>query len=140
MQTKLLTGIISLLLFASCGSFYYYRLPNESEQKRIPADSLRWGYSGTTITNIAVADESGNFYRLPVTPKTKVEIKTTFGETYRFYLQAITIQENDALLGTTQTWTGYDVLQHIRRTVKVSELASVSIISENQARTSIYVR
>src|SRR5437016_1680119 len=98
-----------LFVFASCQTLYSYRLPSESEQKRNPADSLRWGYSGSLITSIPVVDDKGIIYRLPVISKTKIEVKTVYGEFYRFYLQSIKISGDDGFLGTNQTWTGYEL-------------------------------
>src|SRR5437763_15527893 len=110
---------VSFLVFLTgCQTLYTYRLPNESEQKRY-ADSLHWSYNVNTITAIPVVDDNGNIFRLRVTPKTKIEIKTIYGEVYRFYIQSIKITGDNGFLGTNQMWSGYELLNHSQRTVMV---------------------
>src|SRR5437868_15487775 len=114
--------VFFVILLSSCQHLYTYRFPNESEQKRF-ADSLKWSYSGSMITSIPVADEQGRIYRLPITAKTKIEVKTIYGEMYRFYIQSITITGDDGFLGTNQMWRGYELLNHTERTIMVREVA-----------------
>ena len=139
MKTPLLYGIISLLLFAACQTLYTYRLPNESERTRF-ADSLSWGYSGSTITSIPVVDGNGSIYRLAVTPKTKIEVKTVEGVIYRFYLQTVKISGDDGLLGTSKTWSGYDLFNHTNVAVLVHEVNTMTILSDDKAVIPIAIR
>ena len=139
MKTPLLYGIISLLLFAACQTLYSYRLPNESEQKRF-ADSVHWGYSGSTITSIPVVDGNGSIFRLAVTPKTKIEVKTVYGNIYRFYLQTVKINGTDNMLGIDKTWTGYDLLNHAPVTILAQEVNTMTILSDDKAVIPIAIR
>ena len=139
MKTPLLYGIISLLLFAACQTLYTYRLPNETEQKRF-ADSLHWGYNGSIVTSIPVIDGNGNIFRLSVTPKTKIEVKTVYGVLYRFYLQTVKISGDDNMLGIDKTWTGYDLLNHAQKTVLAQEVMSIMILSDDKAFIPIAIR
>lgn len=128
-----------LFLFISCQTLYSYRLPNESERKRF-ADSLNWGYSGSTITSIPVVDGNGSIYRLAVTPKTKIEVKTVYGNLYRFYLQTIRINGSDDMFGMDKTWTGYDLLNHAPVTILAQEVNIMTILSDDKAITPIAIR
>ncbi len=127
---------IIALAFSSCQTLYSYRLPNESEQKHFPKDSLRWGYAGSMITSIPVVDGEGNIFRLAVTSKTKIEVKSIYGDLYRFYLQSIIISGDESILGS-QLWEGYDLLSHAKRTIQVHEVTQMTIVSDNKAMTPI---
>ena len=123
---------IIALAFSSCQTLYSYRLPSESEQARFPKDSLRWGYAGSMITSIPVVDGDRNIFRLPVTSKTKIEVKSIYGDLYRFYIQSITITGDESILGT-KLWEGYDLLSHSQRTIQVHEVSQMTIISDDKA-------
>jgi hypothetical protein len=129
-------SVILLFSLASCQTLYTYRLPNDSERKHF-ADSLRWGYSGNTIINIPVVDENGRIYRLPITDKTKIEVKTVYGDLYRFYLRTVSISGDDNLLGIDKTWTGYELLSHSTKSIMVHEVGDFKILSEVKAVTPI---
>lgn len=74
--------------------------------------------------------ENNKMYRLDVTPKTKLEALTVFGEKFQFYLQTITVDGSaDGLIGSGQSWTGYELHDHVQRTVAVKEVTEVKIIS-----------
>ena len=135
-KKKLYLLIIIALAFSSCQTLYSYRLPNESEQNHFPKDSLHWGYAGSMITSIPVVDGDGNIFRLPVTPKTKIEVKSIYGDLYRFYIQSITITGDESILGT-KLWQGYDLLSHSQRTIQVHEVSQMTIISDDKALTPI---
>ena len=123
------------IIFAACQTLYTYRLPNESE-KKIFKDSLHWGYSGNVIASLPVVDIDGRVYRLAVTPKTKIEVKTTYGDIYRFYIQSITISGEEGII-STQSWTGYELLSHTQRTLLVHEISEMKILSDDKAATPI---
>ena len=127
------------LIFTSCQTLYTYRLPTENEQKRLPPDSTRWGYAGSTITSIPVVDGIGNIFRLAVTPKTKIEVKSIYGDLYRFYIQSIIITGDESILGT-KLWQGYDLLSHSQRTIQVHEVSQMTILSDDKAVAPIAIR
>lgn len=133
MKKEFLLYTFILLFLSSCQTLYSYRFPNESEQKRFPTDSLRWGYSGMTITSIPVVDQEGNMFRLAITPKTKIEVKTVYGEVYKFYIQSIKITGEDGFLGGDQMWTGYDLFNHVQKVVIVKEIVMMTILSDEKA-------
>jgi len=133
MKNKLLICIAILLSLSSCQTLYSYRFLSESEQKSFPADSLRWGYTGMTITSIPVVDGEGNMFRLAITPKTKIEVKTVYGEVYKFYIQSIKITGNDGFLGGDQMWSGYDLINHVQKVVIVKEIVTMTILSDEKA-------
>jgi hypothetical protein len=133
MKTLLLAGIISLVFLASCATSYHYRLPNEAETKRFGADSLRWKFEGSKPVEIPVVDADGKVYRLSVSEKLKIEVKTTEGVKYRFYLQSIAITGGDSFLGENQMWKGYDLLSHTERTIMSKEVVTYVIISDDKA-------
>lgn len=137
MKTLLLAGIISLVFLASCATTYNYRLPSEAETKRYGADSLRWKFEGAKPIEIPVVDADGRAYRLPVTEKLKIEVKTTEGVKYRFYLQSIAVTGNGGFLGENQMWRGYDLLSHTDRTIMSKEVLNYVIISDDKAVTPI---
>lgn len=140
MKTLLLAGIISLVFLVSCATTYNYRLPNESETKRFGADSLRWKFEGSKPVEIAVVDAEGKVYRLAVTDKLKIEVKTTEGVKYRFYLQSIAVTGTGSFLGENQMWRGYDLLSHTERTIMSKEVINYVIISDDKAIQTIGLR
>jgi hypothetical protein len=131
--------ILGAGLLQACQASYRYRLPSDAERQRNPADSTRWGYSGQTVISIPVVDEDGLFYKLPVTAKTKLEAKDVYGTTYKFYLQSIRVEDEDVSIGGGKLWTGYELLTHTQARVSTSELSSVSIISDEKAKTLIAI-
>ncbi|MEP7234046.1 MAG: hypothetical protein ABI778_02000 [Ignavibacteriota bacterium] len=133
---KVLFAILPLMLLAACQTLYTYHLPNEDQQKRF-ADSLHWGYSGSTIMSLPVIGEDGTLFRLPVTPKTKLEVRTEDGSNYRFYIQSIKISGDAGVLGSDQTWTGYELLNHTQVTLLVREIREMKILSEEKATEPI---
>ncbi|HEY6171512.1 MAG TPA: hypothetical protein VIX80_04545 [Candidatus Kapabacteria bacterium] len=140
MKTLLLAGIISLVFLTSCATTYNYRLPGEDETKRFGADSLRWKFEGAKPVEIPVVDTDGKVYRLPVTEKLKIEVKTTEGVKYRFYLQSIAITGAGSFLGENQMWRGYDLLSHTERTIMSKEVLNYVIISDDKAIQTIGLR
>ena len=120
-----------LFVFASCQTLYSYRLPNESERTRF-ADSLHWGYSGSTIISIPVVDGNGNIFRLAVTPKTKIEVKTIYGELFRFYLESIKVSGDNSFLGN-KMWSGFELLNHSEVSVMVHDIQEMKILSDEKA-------
>lgn len=140
MKTLLLAGIISLVFLASCATTYSYRLPGDIETKRYGADSLRWKFEGVKPVEIPVVDADGKVYRLPVTEKLKIEVKTTEGVKYRFYLQSIAITGGDSFLGENQMWRGYDLISHTDRTIMSKEVLNYVIISDDKAIQTIGLR
>ncbi len=139
MKKILFCFLICLLGFISCQTLYTYRLPNETERTRF-ADSLLWGYSGSTISSIPVVDGNGSIFRLAVAPKTKIEVKTVEGVIYRFYLQTVKISGDDGFLGTSKTWSGYDLFNHTTVTVLVHEVNTMTILSDEKAFIPIAIR
>ena len=119
--------------FFICNALTNVFVKTLSEQKRISADSLKWGYSGMTITSIPVVDENGNMFRLTITPKTKIEVKTVYGESYRFYIQSINITGNDGFLGTDQMWSGFELRNHTQKIIMVREITQMTILSDEKA-------
>lgn len=140
MKTLLLGGIISLVFLISCATTYNYRLPGEKEIKRYGADSLKWKFVGAKPIEMPVVDADGAVYRLPVTDKLKIEVKTTEGVKYRFYLQSIAVTGEGDFLGTMQMWRGYDLLSHTDRTVMVKEIVAYNIMSDDKAMQTIGLR
>jgi hypothetical protein len=110
---------------------------NESEQKRFPKDSIAWGYTGMTITSIPVVDGEGKMFRLQLTPKTKIEVKTVYGEVYKFYIQSIKISGTDGFLGGDQMWEGYDIFNHVQKSIFVKEIVTMTIYSDEKAMVSL---
>src|SRR5437762_1859993 len=91
------------------------------------------GYSATTIASIPVVDANGNIFRLPVNPKTKIEVKTVYDEVYRFYIQSIKVSGDEGMISPTQTWSGYELLNHVNKTVMVREIKAMKILSDEKA-------
>lgn len=137
MKTQLLAGIISLVFLTSCAGSYQYRLPAESDKAHYAPDSLRWRFSGSKPVEIPVIDAEGIAFRLPVTPTLKIEVKTTEGLTYRFYLESVAVTGEGSFMGDTQMWRGYDLLSHTDRTVFAKDVTSYIIISDNKAASPI---
>jgi hypothetical protein len=137
MKTLLLPAIISTVLLSSCASYYTYRFPNEKETKRYTKDALSWTYTESKVTEIPVVSEDGTLYRLPVTSKTKLEAHSTYGMSYRFYLQSITVNGGEGLFGSADTWTGYELLSHTQQTVALKDLDRLGIISDEKATIPI---
>ncbi len=138
---KLLIGILSLLFLASCGqTLYTYRLPSEKEKKQYAVDSLKWVFESSIVKSIPVVGNDGKMLRLAVTPKTKVEIRTSYNDLYRFYLQSIIVSGGEALIGSGDSWTGYDLIQHAERTILSREITSLSILSDEKAYVPISMR
>jgi len=128
----------AVILLASCQPSYYYHFPKESEARLIRADSLHWKYVGGVIAQVPVADDAGHLYWLDVTDKTKLLIKSIYGEEYRLNLRSIEISDNDAgLFGPSGVWTGYEVREHVRRSIPAREVDKVTIIAESPATTLI---
>ena len=141
MQTKILSLLLSLLFLSSCGqTLYTYRLPNEKEKKRYAVDSLKWTFDANVLKAIPVVGDDGKVMRLAVTPKTKIEIRTSYQDMYRFYLQSIRVSGGEALIGSGDSWTGYDLIQHAERTILSREIMSLSIISDEKAMTPVGMR
>ena len=132
MKKNFLYPLFFLTLLSSCQTLYTYRLPSESEKKQY-GDSLHWGYSGNTIRSIPVVDGNGAMFRLVVTPKTKIEVKTIYGEMYRFFIQTITVSGDEGFIGMTQTWTGYELLNHAQKTILVRDIMQMEILSDEMA-------
>jgi hypothetical protein len=130
---------LGALLLEACQASYRYRLPNEAEKHRNPPDSTRWTYSGQTIVSIPVADDNGLFYRLPITSKTKVEVKDVYGTVYKFYLQSMRVEDADISLGGGKLWVGYELLTHAQSRVLTDEISTVSIISDEKATSPIAI-
>ncbi len=134
MKILSLAGLLLILALASCQPTYFYHFPKESEVRAIAPDSLKWKYSGSSISQIPVADDGGTLYWLEVTDKTKVLIKSILGEEYKFYLRTITTDNSGGgIYGPDGMWTGYDLHDHVRRTVLAREINSISIIAESPA-------
>jgi hypothetical protein len=122
-------GLLGIALSA-CATKYQYNLALTSEHRAVMADSLKWAYTDGLVSGVWVVS-NGQPAWLRVTPKTILTVRTTAGETYRFYLQTITADESgDGLLGATISWTGYDTRQHARRTVLLREVTMVEISSD----------
>jgi hypothetical protein len=130
MKTLLLPAIISTVLLSSCATYYTYRFPNETETKRYPKDALSWTYIEGKVSEIPVVSEDG-------TSKTKLEAHSTYGMSYRFYLQSITVGGGGGLIGSADTWTGYELLSHTQQTVSLKDLDRLSIISDEKAAIPI---
>ena len=133
MRSSFIICVLVLISLSSCQTFYTYHLPTDSDKKRFPADSLKWGYSGSSITSIPAVDADGKVFRLHVTPKTKIEVKSTYGELLRFYLQTIKVTGDEGMLGANHLWTGYDLLTHSERSILVQEVLTMQILSDEQA-------
>jgi hypothetical protein len=74
---------------------------------------------------------------LDVTPKTKLQATTIYGEVYTFYLQKIKVEDADAIVGQGKSWTGYELHDHVERTVYTRDIKTISILSESQATQPI---
>ena len=72
-------------------------------------------------------------YRLTVTPKTKIEVKTVENVNYRFYIQSIKIAGEPGFIGSTQTWSGYELLNHVPVSILVREVSEMKILSDEKA-------
>lgn len=129
---KRITLLLLALLLASCAKQYLYRFPTETERNRYKPEELRWTYDGIAPDTIVVTDGE-KLLRLPVTDQTKLEVRTTYGETYRFQLRSITVTGEGEFLGSNQMWRGYDLIAHVERTVQVREIANVVVISNDPA-------
>jgi len=143
MKTLSPVGIISLVLLimlaiTGCQPAYYYHFPKEEELKGIKSDSLKWRYSANTVMQVPVADNEGKLYWLDVTDNTKIDVTTTMGESYRFYLRSIEVSDQgDGIFGSSALWTGFDVRQHAKRTIQAKEISKLIIIAEEPAKTLI---
>jgi hypothetical protein len=139
LRPRLILSIASLLLvLIGCAPQFYYHFPKENELRGIRADSLKWRYAANSVVQVPVASDEGKLYWLDVTPKTKLEIKATDGVIYRFYLQSIHIEnDQDGILGTSAIWTGYDLLEHVRRSVFAREILTLTVISPEGATKHI---
>ena len=134
MKTPLLALIISLLALSSCQTQYFYTLPTHEASKRFPPEKMKWEYTNKIVTKVPVIGENNKMYRLDVTPKTKLEALTVYGEKFQFYFQTITVEGSvDGLIGSGQSWTGYELHDHAQRTVAVKEVTEVKIISQAPA-------
>jgi hypothetical protein len=96
MKKHLIAGIISLHALTSCQTLYFYHFPTEREMQSIQSDSLKWNYAANILVQIPVAAEAGNVYFPDATnktklEKTKLEIKSIFGDAYSFYLRSTTV-------------------------------------------------
>jgi hypothetical protein len=132
------SGVL-LVAVIGCQASFQYRLPTDAERSRNAPDSTKWEYSGNTISSVVVADDNGRFFRLPVGPKTKIEVKDLYGTTYRFYLQSLTVSDNDASLGGGKLWSGYELLNHSEVKVAVSDISSVVILSDSKASQPVLI-
>ncbi len=100
----------------------------------IQSDSLKWKYAANTVVQVPVADDAGKVYYLDVTDKTKLEIKSIFGDVYRFYLRSTTIDgANEGMFGSNARWSGFDLREHATRYVVSSEISSVTVLAEAPA-------
>lgn len=124
-----------LLLLAGCQRTYTYEFPKDPQRSYRPVeDLLRWRYEGSTVVNVPVRDEQGRLARLAVTPKTKLEVKTIYGDLHRFQLQTVVVDKDaEGIFGMNAKWTGLDMLQHANRTVFAKEIESLKILSSEQA-------
>jgi hypothetical protein len=124
-----------LFLVFSCGRTYIYQFPPAPEKRVRPLEDWnRWHYQGSTLLNVPVVDLDGNRGRLAVGPKTKLEVKTIYGDLHRFQLQSIVIDKDaEGIFGMNAKWTGYDLLQHASRTVFAKEIESLRILSPEKA-------
>jgi hypothetical protein len=125
-------------LSSSCAPTYFYHFPTEGELKTYHIDSVRWKYAANSITQIPVSDDAGKLYWLDVTDKTKIEVKTTEGVLYRFYLQSLVVTNNElGLFGPSAIWTGYDLLTHSNRSVMAREVSTIAVLSNEKAAHQI---
>ncbi|MEI8134680.1 MAG: hypothetical protein WCH46_06325 [bacterium] len=138
MRLSAVFALVVLVAIIGCQTLYTYRLPTESELHKY-ADSLKWTYSGNTITSIPVADGMGRMFRLSVTPKTKIQVKTVYGEIYKFYIQTLVVSGEEAFIGSSQTWTGYELLNHTKVTIMAHDILEMSIISDEKAVLPIHI-
>jgi hypothetical protein len=141
-KKHLLLAIISFAGLAfglvSCQRQYYYTFPQESQLKGISPDSVKWKYDGPVIVKVPVADNRGKLFWLDVTPTTKLEVTTVYGDTYRFYLRTITIANAETgILGTSAQWSGYDIREHAVRTVQAREISRLAVIADVPTTTAI---
>lgn len=137
-KTLSLAWIISLFALVSCQQQYYYHFPKEEESKGIRSDSLRWKYAGNTLMQVPVADDQGKLYWLTVTDKTKLDVTSVYGDVYRFNLRSIEVSNpTDGLFGQSATWTGLDLREHARRTIAAKDIAKITVLAEQPAKTPI---
>jgi hypothetical protein len=127
----------SVLFLTSCQHLFYYGLPSEDAKKQFAPDKMSWQYTNGIITNIAVVGDDKRIYRLDVTPKTKLQATTIYGEVYTFYLQKIKVEDADAIVGQGKSWTGYELHDHVERTVYTRDIKTISVLSESQATQPI---
>lgn len=123
----------SLLFLTSCQHLFYYGLPDPEVKKRFAPGKMKWEYTGSTITKIAVIGDDNRLYRLDVTPKTKLQATTVYGEVYTFYLQTIKVENADAITGEGKSWTGYELHDHVERTIYTRDIKTISILSDTKA-------
>ncbi len=125
--------VVLALLLGSCQHLYTYGLPDADMQKRFPAEKIKWDYQDNVVTKITVLGEDGKMYRLAVTPKTKLEATTIYGEVYTFYLQGIKVDNAIGITGDSKSWTGYELHDHAVRTVFIRDISKIQVISDTQA-------
>ena len=131
-------GFFSIVLFlvlslSSCQHLYYYSLPDAEVKKRFPPEQMKWEYTDNQVTKITVIGDDNKLYRLDVTPKTKIEATTVYGEVYTFYLQKIKVEDADAIIGAGSSWTGYELHDHAERTIYTRDIKTLRILSETKA-------
>lgn len=123
----------SVFFLTSCQHLFYYGLPDQEVKKRFAPEKMNWQYTGNTVTKITVIGDDNRLYRLDVTPKTKIKATTIYGEVYTFYLQTIKVENADAIVGQGKSWTGYELHDHVDRTIYTRDIKTISIISDAQA-------
>lgn len=133
MKTLTTIGIISFSFLIGCNSYYRYRLAGEDDLKRYGIHNLYWKFEVLKPVEITVFDNDSSAYRLDVTEQTRIEVKTTEGIVYRFYLQSITLGGKGGFIEDSQIWRGYDLLSHTERTVALSNVVSMTVLSEKKA-------
>jgi hypothetical protein len=122
-----------LLLLNSCQHQYYYGLPDNDMKRQFPAEKMNWEYANGTVTKITVIGDENKLYRLEVTPKTKLQATTIYGEVYTFYLQKIKVEDSEGILGEGKSWTGYELHDHVQRTVYTRDIKVITILAEVKA-------
>jgi hypothetical protein len=132
-KREILLCLLLAVLLGSCQHLFTYGLPDADTQKRFPAEKIKWEYDGATVTKITVVGDDNKLYRLNITPKTKLEATTIYGEVYTFYLQGIKVDNAAGLTGDSKSWTGYELHDHAVRTVYIRDISKIQVISDNQA-------
>jgi len=127
----------SLLFLTSCQHLFYYSLPDPQLKKRFSPEQMNWQYSNGTVTKITVLSEDNRLYHLDVTPKTKLQATSVYGEVYTFYLQTIKVEDAAAIVGEGKSWTGYEIHDHTTRTIYIRDIKTIIILSDTQATEPI---